>query len=122
MSDVISNFRTDFSALVPSKIMFFRNFFISRPIKLKCGTGIQNWVLSLIFDSKSSFGDEFGQYDTKPNILCPFLVFFFCQMPFRNSIVMATPKVPGDQNLFERVNSMLKLIVTKFQLPIPNGF
>ena len=34
---------------------------------------------------------------------------------------MATPKVPGDQKLYERVNCMLKLKVTKFQLPTPNG-
>ena len=37
-------------------------------------------------------------------------------MPLRNSVVMATPKVPGDQKLFERVCYMLKLKVTKFQL------
>ena len=35
---------------------------------------------------------------------------------------MATPKVPGDQKLLERVCYMLKLKVTKFQLPTPNGF
>ena len=34
---------------------------------------------------------------------------------------MAKPKVPGDQKLFERVCYMLKLKVTKFQLPTPNG-
>ena len=35
---------------------------------------------------------------------------------------MATSKVPGDQKLFESVNYMLKLKVTKFQLRKPNGF
>ena len=35
---------------------------------------------------------------------------------------MATPKVPGNQKLFERACHMLKLKVTKFQLPTPNGF
>ena len=35
---------------------------------------------------------------------------------------MATPKVPGDQKLFERLYYMLKLKVTKLQLPTPNGF
>ena len=35
---------------------------------------------------------------------------------------MATPKVPGDQKLFERVCYMLKLEVTKFHLPTPNDF
>ena len=43
-------------------------------------------------------------------------------MPLRNSIAMAATKVPGDQKLFERVCYMLKLNVTKFQLPTPNGF
>ena len=57
----------------------------------------------------------------KPLFYARFLC-FFGQTPFRNSIVMATPKVPGDQKLFERVNYMLKLKLTKFQLPTPNGF
>ena len=48
---------------------FFRNFFISQPTKLKFGTGIQNWMLILIFGSKSGFGDDSGQYDTKTIIL-----------------------------------------------------
>ena len=47
---------------------------------------------------------------------------FFGQTPLRNSIVVATPKVPGDQKLFDRVNYMLKLKVIKFQLPTANGF
>ena len=47
---------------------------------------------------------------------------FFGQTPLRNSIVIATPKVPGNQKLFERVCYMSKLKVTKFQLPTPNGF
>ena len=51
-----------------------------------------------------------------------FYAHFFGQTPFRNSIAMATSKVPGDQKLFERVCCMLKLKVTKFQLPTPNGF
>ena len=48
---------------------FFRNFFISQQIELKFDTGIQNWMLILIFGSKSGFGDDFGQYDTKTIIL-----------------------------------------------------
>ena len=47
---------------------------------------------------------------------------FFGQTPLRNSVVMTTPKVPGNQKLFERVCYMLKLKVTKFQLSTPNGF
>ena len=35
---------------------------------------------------------------------------------------MATPKVPGDQKLFEGRCYMLKLKVKKFRLPTPNGF
>ena len=58
---------------------------------------------------------------TKTIIFHPFLA-FFGQVPLRNSVVMATPKVPGNQKLFERVCYMLKLKVTKFQLPTPNGF
>ena len=48
--------------------------------------------------------------------------FFFCQMPLRNSIVMATPRVPVDEKLFERVSYMLKLEMTMFQLHTLNGF
>ena len=75
-------------------------------------------MLILIFGSKSGFGDHFGQYDTKPIILC----LLFGQTPLINSVVMATPEVPGDQKLFERVCYMLKLKVTKFRLPTSNGF
>ena len=87
---------------VPSKMRFFCNFLISQPIKLKFGTGIQNWMLILISGSKSGFGDDFGQYDTKTIILHPFSGVFFGQAPLRNGVVMATPKVSGNQKLFER--------------------
>ena len=56
-------------SLCPSKMRFFPNFFISQPIKLNFGTGIQNWILIFIFGSKSGFGDNFRQYDTKTIIL-----------------------------------------------------
>ena len=46
----------------------------------------------------------------------------FNQTSLGNSVAMATPTVPGDQKLFERVCYMLKIKVTKFQLPTPNGF
>ena len=75
-------------------------------------------MLILILSSKSGFGDDSGQYDEKVIILC----LFFGQPPLRNSIVMATTKVPGEQKLFERVWYTLKLKVTRFQLPTPNGF
>ena len=75
-------------------------------------------MLILIFGSKSGFRDDFGQYDTKTIILRP----LFDQKPLRSSVVMATPKVPGDHKLFKRVCYMLKLKVTTFQLPTPNGF
>ena len=75
-------------------------------------------MLILISGSKSGFGDDFRQYDTKTIILgC-----FFGQTPLRPSNAMATLKVLGDQKLFERVCYMLKLKVTKFLLPAPNGF
>ena len=62
-------------------------------------------MLILIFGSKRGLGDDVGQYDTKTIILRPFIG----KTPFRNSVAMATPKVPGDQKLFERVCYMLKL-------------
>ena len=101
---------------------FFCNFVISQPIKLKFDTRIQNWMRILIFGSKSGLGDSFGKYDTKTIILRLLLKLFFGQTPIRNSIAMATPKVSGNQKLFERVCYMLKLKVTTFQLPIPDGF
>ena len=67
---------------------FFCNYFISLRIKLKFDTGIQNWMLILIFGSKSDFGDDFGQYDTKPIILCRFLA----------KRLLVTPKVLRDKN------------------------
>ena len=97
---------------------FFVTFSISQPVKLKFGTGTQNWMLILILSSKGGFGDDFGQYDTKSIILRR----FFGQTSLRNSVAMATPKIRGDQKLFERMCYMLKLKVTKFQLPRPNGF
>ena len=79
-------------------------------------------MLILILGSKSGCGDDFGQYDTKTIILYPFLAVSFCKTLLRNSVVMATPKAPGNQKLFERVCHMLKLKVAKFQLPTSNGF
>ena len=46
----------------------------------------------------------------------------FGQTPPRNTVAMATPKVPGDQKLIERVCYMLKLKLTKFELSTPNDF
>ena len=97
---------------------FFLNFFISQPIKLKFGTGTENWMLIHILGSKSRFEDDFGQYSIKIIILHH----FFGQTPLRNSVAMATPKILGDQKLFERACYMLKLKVTKVQLPRRNGF
>ena len=70
-------------------------------------------------DSKSGFEDDFGQHGAKTIILCPFL-FFFDQTLIGHNIAMATPKITGNQKLFERVCYILK--VTKFQLPRPNDF
>ena len=78
-------------------------------------------MLILIFDSKVFWGDDFGQYKAKTIILRLFLA-FFGRTPLTNSMVMATPKVPGDQKLLKRVDYMLKLKVAKFQLARPNGF
>ena len=46
----------------------------------------------------------------------------FGQTLLGHNIAMATPKIPGNQKLFERVCYIQKLKVTKFQLPRPNGF
>ena len=46
----------------------------------------------------------------------------FGQTRLRNSIAMATPTVPGDQKLFDRVYYMLIWKVTKFQLSTPDSF
>ena len=119
--DVISNFRTEFSPLVPSKMRFFCNFLISQPIKLKFGTGIQNWMLILISGSKSGFGDDFGQYDTKTIILHPFLALFLAKRLLEIALSWQHLS-PGNQKLLERECYMLKLKVTKFQLPTPNDF
>ena len=48
--------------------------------------------------SKSGFRDDFGQYDIKQ-----LFYVIFGQTFLKISIAMATPKIPGDQNLFERV-------------------
>ena len=119
--DVISNFRTEFSPLVPSKMRFLGNFFIFQTIKLKFGTGIQHWMLILIFGSKVVLGTISDNMTQKPLFYARFWR-FFGQTPVRNSVVMATHKAPGDQKLFERVCYMLKLKVTKFQFPTRNGF
>ena len=50
-------------------------------------------VLGTILDNK---------YDAKAIVLSPFW-HFFGQMPLRNSIAMATPKIPGDHKLFGKV-------------------
>ena len=70
-------------------------------------------MLIHIAGSKSGFRDDFGHMTQKP------LWRFFGQTPLRNSVAMATPKIPGDQKVFEKVCYMLKLKVTNFQLPRP---
>ena len=40
---------------------------------LKFDRGIQNWMMILIFGSKSAFGNDFGQSDTKTITLRRFL-------------------------------------------------
>ena len=83
-------------------MMLFRYFFVSKPIKLKFGTGTQNWMLIHIAGSKSGFRDDFGQYGAK-TIFYDHFWRFFGQTPLGNDVAMATPKIPGDQKLFERV-------------------
>ena len=59
-------------------------------------------MLIHIADSKSGVGDDFGQHGAKTIILCPFWR-LFCQTLLGHNIAMATPKIPGNQKLFERV-------------------
>ena len=114
--DVISNFRTEFRPLVPSNMRIFcfsTNYAQISHRDSKLDTNSYFWLMI-----KKCFMDDFGQYDTKIIILRP----LFDQMTLRKSIVMATPKDPGEQKLFERVCYMLKLKVTKFQFATPNDF
>ena len=82
---------------------FFRNFFVSSPIKFKFGTGTQNWMQIHIAISESGFKDDFGQYGVKTVILRPFLPLFRPKAS-SNSVAMATPKIPGDQKLFKKMS------------------
>ena len=99
--DVISKFRSLILPLVPSKMRFFRNFFVSSPIKFKFGTGTQNWVQIHIAISESGFRDDFGQYGAKPLFYAHFWRFFALK-PLQNSVAMATPKIPGVKNYLKR--------------------
>ena len=81
---------------------FSHNFFVSEPIKLKFGKETQNWMLIHIADSKSGFGDDFGNMAQKPLFYVHFWR-LFGQTLLGHNIAMATPKIPGNQKLFERV-------------------
>ena len=77
------------------------------------------WILIFIFGRKVGFEDDFGQSDTQEkHYFTPLLE----QMPLRNSITMATAKIPGDQKVFEIVCYMLIQKVTKFHFPTPDSF
>ena len=80
-------------------------------MKLKFGTGTQNWMVILILGSKS-VSETISDNMTQKRLF--YVVFFFGQTPLRNSIAMATPKIPGDQKLFERVFYLFKLKGAKF--------
>ena len=54
-------------------------------------------MLIHIAGSKSGFSDDFGQYGAKPLFYAHFWR-FFGQTPLRNSVAMATSKIPGNQN------------------------
>ena len=77
----------------------FHNFFISQPIKLKFAQGLKIKCLFLPLVHKVVLGMTSDNITQKTFILHP----LFCKTSLRNSIVMATPKVPGDPKLFERV-------------------
>ena len=78
-------------------------------------------MLILISGSKSGLGTISDNRAEKPLFYICFLR-FFGQVPLRYSVFLTTPKVPGNQKLLERMCYMLKLKVTKVQLPKPDGF
>ena len=62
-------------------------------------------MLILIFGSKSSFGNDFGQSDTKYiSVLCCILAKRLLEI----ALPMAMAKIPDDQKLFEIACYMLK--------------
>ena len=95
-------------------------FFNQWSSNLAQGSKIGCWFLFLA--QKVVLGTISDNMTQKPLFYARFLLRLFGQMLHRNSVVMAIPKVPGDQKQFERVCYMLKLKVTKFHLPTPNGF
>ena len=137
--DVISNFRP----LVPSKMRFFCNFWLLNGLSLNLTQGFKIGCWFLFLAQKLVLGTISYNMIQKPL----FYVTFFSQTPLRNSVAMATSKVPGDQKLFERECYTLILKVTmttskvpgdqklferecytlilkviKFQLPTPSSF
>ena len=67
----------------------------------------------LIFSSKSGLETISDNMTQKPLFYVTFA---------KRLLEIATPKVPADQKLFERVCYTFILKVTKFQLPTPNSF
>ena len=76
------------------------NTLISQRIELKFDTGIQIWILNLIFGSKSNFGDDFAKSDTKNIVLCLFLA---------NRLLEIA--LPFQQLRLQMIKSYLKLCV-----------
>ena len=65
-------------------------------------------MLIFISGSKVVLGDDFGQYDIKKHCFMSFFA-VFGQTPPRNSVTMATAKVPDDQNYLKLYIIYLKL-------------
>ena len=68
---------------------------------------------------KRWFGNDFRQCVTPKK---RYFTLLHQQMPLRNSITMATAKVPIGHTIFEIVCSMLIRKVTKFQFDTPDSF
>ena len=60
-------------------------------------------MLIHIADSKSGFGDDFGQLMAQKPLFYVHFWHLFGQTLLGHSIAMAAPKIPGNQKLFERV-------------------
>ena len=86
----------------------------------RTGTGTQNWTLVHNTSLNSGLG-TISDNMIQNHYLRPFWRFSAFNR-LLNNVAMPTLKIPGDQNIFEKVCYMLKLKVTKFQLLRPNGF
>ena len=112
--DVISNF----GSLISHENEVFRNFCISHQLRSNLVQGLKIGCWFLFWAQKVVLGTISDNITQKPL----FYVILLAKRLLEIVLPWATPKIPGDQKLFEKMCYMLKLKVTKFQLPRLNGF